>query len=96
MWKSSYKVCVKFVFNFNGPTNKHIRNIKPNASIRVAFTYWETMQIRISSCVVIRNLIIQGKEISKVIQEKTMFELVIEFYSTENQRYFLKRVSRVI
>ena len=54
------------------------------------------MQIRISSCVVIRNLIIQGKEISKVIQEKTMFELVIEFYSTENQRYLLKRVSRVI
>ena len=61
-------MCVKPIFNFNGKAVKQIRNVMPDPSIRAAFIYWETMQIRASSCVVIMNLITQGEKISKVIQ----------------------------
>ena len=44
-----------------------------------AFVYWEVMQARATSSITIMNLIIQSKEVGKVVREEIMFELVIEF-----------------
>ena len=50
MWKSSDRMCVKPIFNFNGQTVKQIRNVMSDAYIRAAFIYWEADQSYFLCC----------------------------------------------
>ena len=58
-------MCIKFVLNFGGQAIKQTRNVMSDAWVGAAFVYWEAMQIRATSCIIIMNLIIQSKKSAK-------------------------------
>ena len=58
MRKNSNGVCIESVFNFGGQAIKQTRDVMSDARVYAAFVYWEAMQVRATSCIIIMNLVI--------------------------------------